>query len=192
MAEPFDLPPAADEGNPFAPPRSTRTMPARGGVTDVTLPGPMAGSLVGHVVPVAILMIIQGALELVMGIVWLSLVVVVPALIADMPGGKGVPPPATLQTMLTVVYGVMAAGGMIAGPLHVAAGISGLRYRRRKLGMVALIAGLASASTIYCAPTAIGLAIYGMITYCNPTVVAAFALGDAGVPPADIRARFRA
>ena len=117
MAEPRDPPPADDEGNPFAAPRS------RGGVPDVSLPGPVDSGLVRHVVPVAILMIIQGALELVMGIVWLSLIVVVPALIADMPAGKGVPPPATLQTMLAVVYGVMAAGGVIAGPLHVASAI---------------------------------------------------------------------
>lgn len=55
-----------------------------------------------------------------------------------MAGPFDLPPPATLQTMLAVVYGVMAAGGVIAGPLYVAAGISGLRYRRRKLGMVAL------------------------------------------------------
>jgi len=50
--------------------------------------------------------------------------------------------------------------------------------------------GMASATTIYCFPTAVGLAIYGMITYFNPAVVAAFALGDAGVPAADIRGRF--
>lgn len=191
MTEPLDPPPAADEGNPFAAPRSTRTMPSWSGAADGALPGAMAGGLVRHVMPVAILMIIQGALEIVMGVVYLALIVVVPALIADMPAGKGMPP-AAFQSILAVVYGVMAAGGVIAGPLHVAAGIYGLRFRRRVLGMVALIAGLLSASTIYCAPTAIGLAIYGMITYCNAAVVAAFALGDAGVPAADIRARFRA
>lgn len=49
---------------------------------------------------------------------------------------------------------------------------------------------MASVTTVSCAPTAVGLAIYGLITCFNPAVVAAFALGDAGVPAADIRTRF--
>lgn len=186
MAEPRNPPPADDEGNPFAAPRS------RGGVPNVSLPGPVDSGLVRHVMPVAILMIIQGAMELFIAVVYGGLIVLVPAIMQDMPAQKGMPPAAMFQSILAIVYGVMAAGGVIAGLLHVTAGIYGLRYRRRMLGIVALLVGLLSASTIYCAPTAIGLAIYGMITYCNPAVVAAFALGDAGVPPAGVRARFGA
>ncbi len=190
MAEPLDPPPAPDDANPFAAPRS------RGGVPEIGLDmpenGPVNGGLVRHVMPVAILMIIQGVLELLLGIVYMGLIVFVPMLMRDMPAGQGMPPPATFESILMITYGVMGGDGLIAGVLHVVAGIYGLRYRRRMLGIVALAAGMLGASTIYCAPTAIGLAIYGLITYCNPAVVAAFALGDAGVPPAGVRARFGA
>jgi hypothetical protein len=36
------------------------------------------------------------------------------------------------------------------------------------------------------------MAVCGLITYLNPAVVAAFRLGDAGVPAAAIRSRFGA
>ena len=187
-----DLPPplpGEQAANPYAAPTAAaaRGVPHGGGTT-----GP---GLVRHVMPVAILMIVQGSLELVMTVMFVALTVAVPFMFPE--GGMARelgagPPPAMFRSWMMAIYGVMGAGGLIAGVLHVTAGIFGLRFRRRRLGVVALIVGMASATTIYCFPTAVGLAIYGMITYCNPTVAAAFALGDAGVPPADIRARFRA
>lgn len=57
------------------------------------------------------------------------------------------------------------------------------------LGVVALAAGVAGVFTCSCGPTAVAPGIYGLITSLNPALISAFALGDAGVPAAEIRAR---
>lgn len=180
--------------NPYAPP--TAAEGAGGDHAGHASAGP---GLVRHVMPVAILMIIQGALELLHAVIFIALAVAVPFMLPAMPaeavqarevGAAALP--GFVKGMIMAVYGVMGAGGLIAGVLHVTAGIFGLQFRRRTLGIVALTLGMASISTVSCAPTAIGLAIYGLITYLNPAVVAAFRLGDAGVPAADIRSRFGA
>lgn len=189
MSGPIDghRPPPTDAVfNPYAAPA------AAAGASAASAPGL---GMVRHVLPVAILMLVQGGLELVISLIFLALIVAVPVMIPDLPAAPaenfgGPPPPAFLKPMMMAVYGVMGAGGLLAGVMHVVAGIFGLRFRRRMLGIVALALGMASVTTVYCAPTAIGLAIYGLITYCNPAVVAAFALGDAGVPAAEIRGRF--
>ncbi|NBW85881.1 MAG: hypothetical protein EBR23_03380 [Planctomycetia bacterium] len=184
--DPPALPPDAGGGNPYAAPTAPGRMDAAA----------LGQGFVRHVRPVAILMIVQGALEVFMAILLVALTAAVPFMMPDLPADDGPAQevggasPAFLQKMMIVVYGVMAAGGLIAGTLHISAGICGLRFRRRMLGVVALTLGMASITTCYCAPTAIALAVYGLITYLNPAVVAAFGLGDAGVPAARIRARF--
>lgn len=191
MAAPdADLPlplPGGQAANPYAAPTASavRGVPHGDGTA-----GP---GLVRHVMPVAILMIVQGSLELLMAIMFVALTVAVPFMFPE--GGMARelgagPPPGVFKSFMMAIYCVMGTGGLVAGVLHLTAGIFGLRFRRRRLGVVALIVGMASATTIYCFPTAVGLAIYGLITYFNPAVVAAFALGDAGVPAADIRGRF--
>jgi hypothetical protein len=187
MASPIDPLPshaqADDSRNPYAAPT------ARGTATGLATELPADKGLVGHVMPVAILMIVQGGLEFFAALVYLGLMFFIPMMMSDLPAGKKMPQPEAFTSILMITYGVMGGGGLLAGVLHLLAGISGLRFRRRVLGMVALIAGMISVSTIYCAPTTIGLAIYGLITYSNPAVVAAFALGDAGMPAGEIRAR---
>jgi hypothetical protein len=179
------LPPLpAGDDNPYVAP-AARGLPVPAAMGDVAGPG-----LVRHVMPVAILMLVQGGLELLMSLLFVALTVAVPFMVPDGSPAAATPSPAALRPMLMTIYGVMGSGGLVAGILHIAAGIFGLRFRRRTLGVVALIGGMASITTIYCLPTSIGLAIYGLITYFNPAVVAAFALGDAGMPAAAIRARF--
>ena len=189
MPDPADQPPwpplpqGAGGDNPFAAPR------ARLG-TGGGLPGdPAAGrGLVGHVLPVAILMIVQGALELLFGVFLLAAAVMMPMIMPDNAGTMDMP--VSFKWMMMGTYGVMGTGGLVAGVLHVVGGICGLSFRRRMLGVVALAVGMASIFTCYCGPTSIGLGIYGLITYFNPAVIAAFALGDAGTPVAEIRTRF--
>ena len=175
----------AGADNPFAAPRATLG-PGGGPVGDPTQRG-----LVRHVLPVAILMIVQGAVELLFAIVMLAAAVMVPMMMPD-DFGAAEGPPVPLKWIMLGTYGVMGLGGLVPGVLHVVGGIFGLRYKRRMLGVVALAVGMASVFTCYCGPTAIALGIYGLVTYLNPSVIAAFALGDAGVPAADIRARFGA
>ncbi|MFM6131223.1 MAG: hypothetical protein ACKPBV_21295 [Sphaerospermopsis kisseleviana] len=189
MSPPFDgLPPlpGGDENPYLAPTAAGR--PEGGTAGDATGPG-----LVRHVMPVAILMLVQGGLELLVTLLYLAAFVAVPFLFPV--GGPAAQPaagpnPGAMRPIMMTVLGVMAAGGLVAGLLHISAGIFGLRFRRRTFGVVALSVGMASITTIYCLPTSIGLAIYGLITYLNPAVAAAFRLGDAGMPAAEIRARF--
>jgi hypothetical protein len=143
----------------------------------------MGRGLVGHVPIVAGLMILQGLLELVFGVfcalfIGLSFVLPTEALGGMEPG------------VMAVLMGIIAAPGIICGGLHVAAGALNWSYRRRTLGMAALGVGLAAIFTGYCAPTAIALAIYGLIVYVNESVVAAFQLGDQGRTKAEIQAAF--
>ena len=169
--------------NPFAAPRATLGQGV-GPSGD-----PSHRGLVRHVLPVAILMIVQGAIELLFAVLMLAAAVMVPMMMTDDFGNaEGQPVP--IKWVMLGTYGIMGLGGLLAGVLHVVGGIFGLRFRRRKFGVVALAAGMAGIFTCYCGPTAIALGIYGLVTYLNPSVIAAFALGDAGVPAADIRARF--
>lgn len=70
------------------------------------------------------------------------------------------------------------------------AGIQNFRYRRRVLGIVSQVCGLASMFGCYCGPTSIMLLIYGLIVYLNPAVQAAFEMGDKGTPTDAILASF--
>jgi hypothetical protein len=84
----------------------------------------------------------------------------------------------------------LSVPAVIASVLRIVAGVYNLRYRRRGLGLAALGIGLLTLVTGYCAPTAIALAIYGLIVYVNEPVVLAFRMGASGRTPAEIRAAF--
>ena len=86
--------------------------------------------------------------------------------------------------------GVFAGGILILSIMHFVAAYLGFKYRRRVFGIVSMIVGLGAMLTCYCAPTAIGLAVYGMIIYFNPAFAQAFAMGNAGMSKQDIMAKF--
>ena len=137
--------------------------------------------LVGHVPIVAILLIVQGALEIgfgLFGCAFLALVYLVPH--------------EELTTMrgLGIFLMILAIPAALCGIVRIVAGIYNLRFRRRSLGMIALGLGLLTLATGYCAPTAIALAVYGLIVYVNEPVVSAFAMAESGRTPAEIRAAF--
>jgi hypothetical protein len=46
--------------------------------------------------------------------------------------------------------------------------------------MVSIIAGLSSMLSCYCAPTAVGLLVYGLILFLNPAVKTAFQMVEQG------------
>jgi hypothetical protein len=71
------------------------------------------------------------------------------------------------------------------------AGIRNYKFRGRTLGLIALGGGMVTVMTCYCAPTAIGLGVYGLITYLNPEVAQAFAMGEAGTSRDDILSAYR-
>jgi hypothetical protein len=147
--------------------------------------GQISRGLVGHVPIVASLLIVQGFLELGLALFCLGFALLTTVLPAEALGGMH-------PQVMAVLMGVMGVTGLVCGALRIAAGVFNWSYRRRTLGMLALGIGLAAVFTGYCAPTAIGLAIYGLIVYVNESVAAAFELGAQGRTKAEIQAAFPA
>jgi len=143
---------------------------------------PLGRGMVGHVPLLAGLMVGLGALEVVLAVVFAFFGLVSLAL----------PPEAGLPNagMLAALYGGMALLVGACGILRAAAGFYALRFRRRQLAMAALGMGLATTFAGLCAPTAIGLAVYGLIVLLNESVVAAFEMGSRGRSPSEIQAAF--
>jgi hypothetical protein len=141
--------------------------------------------MVSQVMVVAILMIVQAVLELLMGILLVAMAVVfVVAFRAEAAGG-GVDPaqqPATDVAMWTLgsFYGGAGLVSLLAAGFHGYAGYRNFYFQGRVMGLVAMVFGLVTVLTCYCAPTAVALGIYGMIVYLNEEVSRAFALGESG------------
>ena len=134
-----------------------------------------------HVPIVAVLLIIQGVLEIGFGLFgggFLALVLLAPQ--DELAGMRG----------LGIFLMILAVPAALCGAVRIVAGIYNLRFRRRGLGLVALGLGLLTLATGYCAPSAIALAVYGLIVYVNEPVIAAFAMASSGRTPAEIRAAF--
>ena len=156
--------------------------------------------MVKQISVVAILMIVQGVLEWLMGLLLVAAGFFMPALMEFMKeqqkqqGGQGAMPmpflPEELGDLLTVIYLALGAGCLLAGTLKLIAGIRNLRYRGRVLGIVAQIMGIFSLPTCYCAPTSLGVMIYGLIVNCNGDVVQAFEMGEKGSSPEEIKEYF--
>jgi len=136
-------------------------------------------------------MVVQGTLELLMGVALLMIGLVLPYAVVG--GVADAPPPGGSPAMywvLTAVYLGMALVNLAAAVLHIFAGIRNYQFRNRPLGIVALSVGMATLLSIYCAPTAVCLGIYGLIVLLNREVVDAFALADQGVGGQDILSAF--
>jgi uncharacterized membrane protein len=141
-------------------------------------------------------MIVQGFLEIGMGLLYIVMACVVPVIFQQaqmqQQGQAGAPPglPPGFAEIMTGVYGGMGAAGLLAGALRIVAGFRNVRYRGRVLGIVSLFFGLLSLGTCYCSVTGIALLVYGMIVYLNGDVIRAFELGEKGVPSEEIKARY--
>ena len=140
---------------------------------------------VGHVRWVAGLMIAQGILEFAAAGFCGALAAGFPLLIFK--AGEEVQIEERGVWFIVAVYASLGALHLVMAVLHVLAGISNLRYRRRTLGLVAMFSGFASVAFVCCAPTAIGIAVYGLIVYFQEPVMRAFALGDEGYTVPQIR-----
>lgn len=166
--------------NPYASPE-LQTGQGAGGPMPPYPPSPSRG-MVRHVPIVAILMIVQGALETLMGLGLVGMGAIFPTIMemdqqAAPPGG---PPPEAMSWILLAVYGGMGLITLVAAILHIVAGVRNYKFRGRVLGLVALGGGMVTMITCYCAPTAVALGVYGLITYLNPEVNHAFAMGASG------------
>jgi hypothetical protein len=137
--------------------------------------------MVGHVPVVAALLIVQGGLEL----VFASFAALFGAFVVLFPSREA----AELRGA-ALILGALAVPALLVGILRIVAGFANRRYRRRSLGLAAMMIGLGSVFTFYCAPTAIGIAVYGLVVYLNESVVVAFDLGQRGKSYSEIQAAF--
>jgi hypothetical protein len=146
--------------------------------------------VVPHVRVLAILMIVNGALECLWG---LLLGAMGPFMYVMMHQDQGMKEDPQGKVFIGVMSGVYLALGLLcltAGVLNIIAGIRARKFRGRIFALVALFFNVVPMFTVYCAPTSIGVLIYGLLVFFNAEVVRAFALGDQGVPAAEIVSRF--
>ena len=151
-----------------------------------------SGGMGSHIRIVAILMMVQGGLETLIGVMLLIMGGVMPSVFANMaagaPAGPGqAPPPAAVGWVLGGVYfglGVVLLAGAV---LKLVAGWRNFWFRGRVMGLVALSSGLVTIFTCYCFPTALALFIYGLIVYLNGQSIRWFALGARGATPEEIQ-----
>ncbi|CAN5815146.1 hypothetical protein BH09MYX1_BH09MYX1_44090 [soil metagenome] len=138
---------------------------------------------------VAILLIVQGALELIMGGFFCIMGPVMMSVMsaAPPPSSGGAPPPP--PEVFAGIYIAMGLPTAIAGILRIVSGIYNVRLRARTLGYVALGAGLLSMASCYCAPTSIALGVYGLIVFLNAKSGEAFAMVESGMTPDEALAR---
>jgi hypothetical protein len=175
--------------NPYAPPRSTVADPS----ADLFAARVSSRKMVGHVPVVAVLMMVQGGLELLMG-VFLAVMAGIFPLLMRMEGGQAGregPPPEVIAWTMLAIYGSLGLLTIVAAVLHFLAGLRNYRFRSRTLGLVALAGGLVTVFSCYCAPTSVALAVYGLVTYLNADVGQAFQEGEAGRSRDEILRDFR-
>ena len=167
QAPSFDPKHFQDYATPFPPPQNT----GFGWVQQVRV--------------VAILNCVQGGLECLMGTFASGMGIFVSIMLQMERRNPNIPnngPPPGMEWLIGGVYLVIGVAVLAAGILRIYAGLQNFRYRKRVLGIVSFFCGLVSMIGCYCAPTSIGMLIYGLIVYLNPAVQAAFEMGDKGTP----------
>jgi hypothetical protein len=178
---PFSAPYHDPKPNPYQSPDFTDQPQTYGGAPGVSDLNP---SILTQQRVVAILMIVQGTMTTLMGLMLAVAAVAVPMMIeADMRrnnGFNGGPPPAEMRWFMLGIYGVMGLCALSAGLLQIYGGIQGIRLRNHTLGLVALGAGVLTVVTCYCFPTSLALLIYGLIIYFHDTTRRAFELAKQG------------
>lgn len=136
---------------------------------------------------VGILMIVNGAIVSLMGLIYTAMGPAMFALMSIGPRPPNQPAANTADTTFMAVmsgfYVVVGLLVLVCGMLNIVAGVRCLNYRGRTLALVALFSNLAPMFTCYCMPTSLGLMIYGLIVMFQSDVAYAFAQVARGVPP---------
>jgi len=147
--------------------------------------------MVNQVPVIGILMIVNGSLVTLLGVLIAIIGPVMFSFIGAAQGPQGAPIPQEAQQVLTVVsvfyviYGSIIA---IVGIMNIAGGISALRFRSRNFVIAALFFNIAALCS-YCFPTSLGLLIWGLIVMFQGDVAYAFSLGASGYTADEIRQR---
>lgn len=168
--------------NPFAAPTQSPSFPQGHGKRQ---PG---RGYVRQIPILATMTIVQGALLLVMGIFCAGYGIVIVTMMRT--GNMPMPPDAPPMEIVSI--GLIGVGilVLIIAIMHIIAGIRNLKYRGRGFTMVTWMLGLLASCTCYCAPTSVGLAIWGLIVFLNPAVVLAFKMAETGMTSREIEDQF--
>ena len=160
------------------------------------LPPPHEPGLVGQVRIVSILMMVQGSLDLLVGLGLIGMGVFMGIAMREaimenpqFQQGNG-PSPDFMVNMMSGIYGGLGVVVGIIGALNIFAGYRNWKFKGRTLGALSLVAGLGTVLTCYCAPTSLALCIYGLIVYLNAPVAAAFRMGEEGYSGDEITMTF--
>ena len=149
--------------------------------------------MVGHVRVLGILMIVQGALDIAMGVMLIVMAIIMPMMMQNDPAfqrpGVDAPPQAFFIGMM-IGYGGIGLTITAVALLNIYAGWQTFNFRQRNLGMIGIALGPLAILTCYCFPTSLALLIYGLIVFLNPSVVEAFRLGKEGRSADEIDAMF--
>ena len=137
--------------------------------------------MVSQVKIVGILMLVHGITVTLMGALYAAVGPMVMAFAPPPPAGGGGPPP----ELLLVIYVVMGSVIMVVGVINIIAGYRVMTMRNRVLGIVALFLNILPMLTCYCAPTSIGMMIYGLIVLFQGDVGLAFERVSRGATPAE-------
>src|SRR5579859_2851510 len=134
-------------------------------------------------------MMIQGAMTLMMG---LFLAVAGPALFTmiRLDSGPKNPQDEKVATVVSIIYLLLGLAVIFSAILTIIAGIRGLKFRGRTLAIVALFSNIIPLFTCYCAPTSLGVMIYGLIVMFNADVARAYQMADEGKSPQEIQQAF--
>jgi len=134
--------------------------------------GPTEDPFVKQVPVIGILTMVQGGLELLMGLFLLGMAGVMTfVMLADQGPGQ---PPVEAAWIIGGVYGVLGLGVLGLGSLRLYAGYCVFKFQRRLLAIITNCLGFGTLITCYCAPTALGIGIYGLIVLLQPAVIAEF------------------
>ena len=162
---------------------------------EIGLPAGQDRGLVGHVPVLGVLMIVQGVLVLFYGVIMVVLATFMPTLIAQMqiqpgPQNPNGMDPTVMSRFMLVAYGVMAVVLLLMGTLNTLSGFRLVKFQGRVFAIVSLCLGFGTIISCYCFPTAMALAIYGLIVLLNQPVITAFELGRQGFSSNQIQRAF--
>jgi hypothetical protein len=140
------------------------------------------GGLARQIPVVAILLMVQGGLEVLMSGIC-ALAGGTFAVLATQQGQQGAPnaPPQAFGWVMVAVYAVMGCGAFCAAAIKLFAGWRNYSFRGRTWGIAALASCVISLVTCYCFPTALALMVYGLIVYLGAESGWAFSMGDQGL-----------
>ncbi len=176
-----------DSQNPYATPS-----PYAGDHSDQDQRQPGLGYI--RQIPIlAIFTIVQGALLTLMALFCIGYGIFFAFLPEMMPEAEQAKMQAESGPMLEIISAIAIGFGVFVlaiGILHIVAGIRVLKYRGRGMIMATWLLGLLASITIYCAPTSIGLAIWGLIVFLNPAVKTAFKMVEDGMEKREVERQF--